>query len=94
MLFFFRIISTMEGLSLISLLFVALPLRYQFGMDFIVPFVGMLHGILFMVYFFMSLIVSHLRKWSVGFWATVLFSSVIPTAFYFLDKKLKAQDNA
>ena len=94
MLHFFRTISLIEGLSLISLFFIAIPLRYQFGFDFVVPFTGSFHGVLFTTYFLLSLTVSHLQKWSVGFWLAVLFASVIPFACFFLDRKLKEQEMA
>lgn len=89
LLSFFRTISLVEGLSLISLFFIAMPLRFYFEFYSAVTFTGALHGVLFMTYFFTSLVASHQQKWSVVFWVMVLFSSVIPFAFIFLDRKLK-----
>ena len=90
MLSFFRKLSVVEGLSLIVLLFIAMPAKYHFGYVDNIWQVGMTHGILWLIYFVVSLVVSHQNKWSVMFWLVVLFSSVIPFAFFFLDKKLKA----
>ena len=89
MLSFFRKLSVVEGLSLIVLLFIAMPAKYHFGYVDNIWQVGMTHGILWLIYFVVSLVVSHQNKWSVMFWLVVLFSSVIPFAFFFLDKKLK-----
>lgn len=89
MLSFFRKLSLVEGLSLIVLLFIAMPAKYQFGVVDSIWQVGMTHGILWMLYFIFSLIVSHQRNWSVGFWVLVLLASVIPFACFFLDRKLK-----
>lgn len=89
MLSFFRKLSVVEGLSLIVLLFIAMPAKYHFGYVDNIWQVGMTHGILWMIYFIASLIVSHQNKWSVMFWLVVLFSSVIPFACFFLDRKLK-----
>ena len=89
MLSFFRKLSFIEGISLVVLLLIAMPAKYQFGYVDSIWQVGMTHGVLWMVYFFVSLAVSHQQKWSVMFWLLVLFSSVIPFACFFLDRKLK-----
>ncbi|PIE36658.1 MAG: hypothetical protein CSA54_03785 [Gammaproteobacteria bacterium] len=86
----FRILSLVEGTSLVVLCFIAMPLKYQLGVQGVVPVVGMLHGLLWMAYVVMSLSVSHVEKWSVGFWLLVLLASVIPGACLLLDKKLKS----
>ena len=92
MLPFFRILSFIEGLSLIVLLLIAMPAKYHFGVIDSIWMVGMTHGVLWLAYFVMSLVVSHQQKWSVMFWLAALISSVIPFACFFLDRKLKASD--
>ena len=86
----FRVLSALEGLSLITLLFIAMPAKYQFGHDFVWP-VGMTHGVLWLAYVLASLVVSHLRKWSVGAWLLALLSSVVPFGFVLLDRRLKRE---
>lgn len=49
-----------EGSSLILLLFVAMPLKYYFGIPEAVKFIGPLHGILFLS--FIVLLFSHATK--------------------------------
>ncbi len=88
MLSFFRKLSVIEGLSLILLLLIALPLRRFASIDVVWP-VGMTHGLLWLSYFVLSLPVSHKQKWSVGFWLLVLLSSVTPFGFLLLDRKLR-----
>lgn len=90
MLKIFRTLSFIEGLSLITLLFIAMPAKYQFGYDFIWP-VGMTHGILWLAYVTLSLPVSHKQSWTVMFWMLVLISSVIPFGFLFLDARFKRE---
>ena len=85
----FRVLSLIEGLSLLILLCIAMPLKYHFQVYSVVPIVGPIHGILFMAYFCMSLSVSHKEEWSVGFWLLVLLASVAPGACFVLDWKLK-----
>lgn len=84
----FRLLSLIEGLSLITLLFIAMPARYHFGIDFVWP-VGMAHGLLWMAYVALSLAVSHARRWSVLMWLLALLCSVIPFGFVLLDRRLQ-----
>lgn len=88
MLKFFRLLSLVEGLSLVTLLFIAMPAKYQFGHDFVWP-VGMAHGVLWLSYVLVSLVVSHLQRWSVLMWVGALVSSVVPFGFVLLDRRLK-----
>ena len=47
---FLRLMALLEGTSLLLLLFVAMPLKYQFGMPEVVSLVGRLHGGLFIAF--------------------------------------------
>ena len=85
----FRMISIIEGVSLIVLLLVAMPAKYYFGYSGAIWPVGMTHGILWSFYFILSLSVSHKENWTVPFWLLTLLASVVPFAFFFLDRKLK-----
>lgn len=84
----FRLLSLIEGLSLITLLFIAMPAKYQFGHDFVWP-VGMAHGVLWLAYVLMSLAVSHLQRWSVWAWLLALLCSVLPFGFVLVDARLR-----
>ena len=86
----FRTLSLIEGISLITLLFIAMPAKYQFGYDFVWQ-VGMAHGLLWLAYVMFSLPVSHKQSWSVVFWMMVLLTSIVPFACFFLDGKLKQE---
>lgn len=90
MLTLFRLLSLVEGLSLLTLLFIAMPAKYQFGHDFVWP-VGMAHGVLWLAYVLASLAVSHLQRWSVLAWAGALVCSVLPFGFILLDRRLKRE---
>ncbi|MGM0565087.1 MAG: DUF3817 domain-containing protein [Pseudomonadota bacterium] len=90
----FRYLSLIEGTSLVVLLFIAMPLKYQMDIAGVVPIVGWIHGILFMAYIAMTLVVSHRANWSIGFWLLTMLVSVVPFACLFLDRKLKRMDAA
>ena len=87
----FRIISALEGLSFILLLFLAMPIKYIGGQDFLVKLLGMPHGILFLVYLLLALVVAMDEEWSIKTSCLVLLASVIPFATFYVDKKLLRQ---
>ena len=84
----FRVLSLVEGLSLIALLFIAMPAKYQFGVD-LVRFVGPVHGILWLAYLPLMDIVSRREGWSRSIVNLAFISSLIPFGCFYLQKKLK-----
>ena len=91
MLNYFRAISILEGLSFLAILSVTLGFISR---DFVSP-LGMVHGVLFMLYLFLSLIVSNQQQWSPKVWFSVILGSLIPFAFIpveiFLSRLVKKQ---
>lgn len=60
-----RLVSGIEGLSYVLLLFVAMPLKYGLGIAIAVRIVGMAHGVLF-VGFVAALLAAWVdRRWGV-----------------------------
>ena len=45
-----RVISIVEGISFIVLLLIAMPMKYIWGMPNAVTVVGMVHGVLFLLW--------------------------------------------
>lgn len=84
----FRTLSLIEGFSLITLLFIAMPAKYQFGIDYVWS-VGMVHGVLWLAYVLLSLVVSHKEKWSILFWAFALLTSILPFGCFLLERKFR-----
>ncbi len=84
----FRIFSVIEGLSLIALLFIAMPAKYQFGMDW-VKFAGPVHGYLWLAYLPLMEMTSRQQNWSKSMWNIAFFTSAIPFGFFFLEKKIR-----
>jgi integral membrane protein len=81
----FRLIAFIEGVSYLVLLFVAMPLKYWAGFPLAVSIVGMIHGILF-VLFFISLAEATLRlQWTFIRVVLVFLSSLIPFGTFFLE---------
>lgn len=87
MLSFFRVTSLLEGVSYLVILSVTLNIISR---EFVF-FLGMAHGVLFMLYFICSLITSHKQNWSVVIWLLVLLAAVVPFAFIAVELFLKKQ---
>jgi len=77
MLKYFRAISLLEGLSFLAVLSVSLGLVSR---EFVF-ILGMTHGVLFMLYLFISIIVSNKQQWSLLIWLSIFIASIVPFAF-------------
>lgn len=84
----FRIISFIEGLSLITLLFIAMPAKYQFGVD-LVAIAGPVHGALWLAFLPMLEMVSRREAWAKSTWNYALITSVLPFGCFFLEKRFR-----
>ena len=78
----FRIIAFLEGVSYLLLLGIAVPIKYAFNNPAYVKLLGMPHGLLFVAYIILALIVSYKLQWSHKIIGCVLLASVIPFATY------------
>lgn len=90
----FRTIATIEGISYLVLLLIAMPLKYLAGVDEAVKYTGWAHGALFVLFCLLLLQVWVQYKWS--FWKVVLafVSSLIPFGTFFLEKQLAREESA
>jgi len=86
----FKIFSVIEGLSLLALLFIAMPAKYQFGLD-LVKYVGPIHGYLWLAYLPLLEIISRQQNWTKSMWSIGFLTSGIPFGFLYLSKKMKEQ---
>jgi len=83
----FRVISLLEGLSFILLLFIATPIKYFGDNDSYVKMLGMPHGILFLIYIVFVIMLKYELKWkSKTFWI-ILGASLVPFGTFYVDKK-------
>ena len=83
----FRIVSFFEGVSYLLLLFVAVPIKYFQGDVSYVKLLGMPHGILFMLYFVLAMMLFKPMKWSYKTLAIVFAASILPFGTFYIDKK-------
>ncbi|HPF97806.1 MAG TPA: DUF3817 domain-containing protein [Mangrovimonas sp.] len=83
----FRIVALLEGVSYILLLFVAVPIKY-FGNDpQYVKLLGMPHGLLFIAYIILAIMVNSELNWKGTTLRNVLLASIIPFGTFVVDKK-------
>ncbi|MCX6185335.1 MAG: DUF3817 domain-containing protein [Flavobacterium sp.] len=82
----FTQIAKLEGISLLALLFFAMPLKYIFHQDIYVRYIGMAHGILFIAYVFSAIYLKFQENWGVKKTIVVLLASVVPFGTFYLEK--------
>lgn len=92
MLKLFRFIGLLEGISLLLLFFVAMPLKYFFDYPALVPYVGLTHGLLFLLFFVLLLVTCHLQKWSVMMFVGGIIASILPFGTFVFDAKIKKME--
>ncbi|MCK8481852.1 DUF3817 domain-containing protein [Psychroserpens algicola] len=83
----FRIIALLEGVSYILLLFIATPIKYLGHEPMYVKLLGMPHGILFLAYIVLAIVVGQEFKWNTRTLLIVLAASVIPFGTFYVEKK-------
>ena len=95
MLKLFRATAILEGISYLALFGVTMPLKYWAEIPEPNKYVGYAHGVLFIAFIALTLIVGLTHKWS--FKKVFIFgiASLLPFAtFYVEEKYLKPEDNA
>lgn len=84
-----RIIGFLEGMSLLLLVFIAMPLKYWFNYHGFVKMLGPVHGALFLLFIFNTISVGTQLGWS--FKSTtwkVMLACIVPFGTFYIDKKI------
>lgn len=81
-------ILRLEGISLLLLFFVAMPLKYFFDMPLFTKYVGAIHGILFLAFISALLNYRKIKGW--GFKKTALgfIASCLPFGTFIFERNL------
>lgn len=84
-----RIIGLLEGISLLFLIFVAVPMKYIFGNEQGSRIMGPIHGALFLLFIFntLSVGVEYGWKFRTTTWK-VLLACMIPFGTFYIDRKI------
>ena len=85
-----RIIAFLEGLSLILLVFVAVPLKYVAGNPVGSEVLGPIHGALFLLFILNTISVAIEYDWGLFSKKTwlVFLSSFVPFGTFYMDRKI------
>lgn len=84
---YFRIISTLEALSYLMLFGITMPLKYIWDKPEMNYYVGMVHGVLFIVYVVAALILYKQLAWSKKELLVVLVCSLLPFGPFYAERK-------
>lgn len=83
-----KLVATLEGLSLIVLLFIAVPLKHIWGRPWLVQNVGMIHGLLFILYVFNIIQAKIELGWNLGKTLLALALSFIPFGTFYVTARM------
>jgi integral membrane protein len=84
-----RTVGLIEGISFVLLLAVAMPLKYLAGLPQAVRYVGLLHGLLFMIYVGLGLWAGITLRWPPRRTLLVVAAAVLPLGPFLIDGRLK-----
>ena len=83
----FRIVAFLEGVSYILLMSVGLYFKYQLADPSYVKLLGMPHGLLFMSYLILVVLMKDGEQWKgKDFWI-ILLASILPFGTFYVDRK-------
>lgn len=88
----FRMIALAEGISFLTLLFIAMPMKYFMGMPEVVRVVGSIHGGLFLLYVGLLTAIHFRQRWPIMFSLYAFVASIIPFGTFVLDKHLREKE--
>jgi integral membrane protein len=87
----FRLIALLEGVSFLVLLCIAMPLKYAAGYPDAVKYTGWVHGVLFVLYTFLLLLVWKQYNWRFSKVIVAFAASLIPFGTFILDRSIKKE---
>ena len=83
----FKYIALLEGISLLLLLFFAMPMKYIYELPIYVKVIGMAHGLLFIAYIALAVMLKIEEKWPIKKFVIVCIASIIPFGTFYIEKK-------
>jgi integral membrane protein len=89
-----RLVAFLEGMSLLILVFIAMPLKYIWSDPSLVKTMGSIHGVLFLLFVVSTLSIGVEYKWkfSTTTWK-VLLACIIPFGTFYIDKTILSRIN-
>lgn len=83
------IVGFIEGISFLVLIFIAMPLKYIMGLAGIVSWVGLIHGVLFLIY--IAALITVIYRLKLSLWSFILgfIAAILPFGPFIFDRRLK-----
>jgi integral membrane protein len=75
---FFRLSGTLEAVSYLILLLIAMPLKYIWHMPIFVRWTGLFHGVFFIVFSILVVVTGHYKKWPFKVTLLAFLSAFLP----------------
>ena len=88
----FRIAGIWEGVSLLLLIFIAMPLKYFADISSAVAVMGMIHGILFPLYLIALVHLAVVKKWKITRWLMGGLAGLLPFGTFVFESYLRKRD--
>ena len=82
-------IGRLEAISFLLLLGIAMPMKYMMDIPDAVAIVGWIHGILFMAYFFVSMILYISGYIHLSDWGLCVLAALLPFGPFVLERRLR-----
>ncbi len=82
-----RIVAIVEGISMLVILFVTMPLKYMYNNPMPNKFSGIIHGFLFMTYLYYVYTCNLTQKWDKKTLVILVLASILPFGPFIIDKK-------
>ena len=89
----FRVISAIEGLSYLLLVFIAMPIKYIGENPYPVKVLGMIHGVLFIIFMISLFETKRKESWDTGFMFQLFVLSLIPFGAFLIEKRVKPKES-
>ncbi|WP_297803689.1 DUF3817 domain-containing protein [uncultured Polaribacter sp.] len=83
----FRVVSFLEGVSYLLLMSLGLYYKYALNDPSFVKMFGMPHGLLFMLYIILAVMLKKEMNWNNKTLVIVLLASILPFGTFYIDKK-------
>lgn len=86
---YFRPLGWAEGMSLLILLFIAMPIKYGFGFPQLVTWVGTIHGGLFLAYIFAAGVLTISQGWPWSRFILAAIASCVPFGPFWFERRFR-----
>ena len=87
---FVRLTGLAEAVSFILLIGIAMPLKYVWNMPLAVKIVGMIHGILFLIFCAALIRAALVAHWPMSRSALVFVAALLPFGPFVIDRRMRA----